>query len=79
MFKFENLVILLVLTSIVFGASVIDSGLNTKSDVFLEELISNDIDEECSNLTPELIKEIKSHQPIVNQITSAIVNGKYSG
>lgn len=78
MFKFENSVILLALISIVFGASVIDSELNFK-DVFVEELISNDIDGECSNLTPELIKEIKSHQPIVDQITSAIVNGKYSG
>lgn len=78
MFKFENLVILLTLISIVFGASVIDSELNIK-DVFVEDLISNDIDQECSNLTPELIKEIKSHQPIVDQITSAIVNGKYSG
>lgn len=35
--------------------------------------------DECPNLTPELIKEIKSYQPIVDEIVAAAVNGKYSG
>lgn len=34
---------------------------------------------ECPNLTPNLIEEIQSYQPTVNEIVSAVVNGKYSG
>lgn len=77
MFKIHKLFISLALLSVVFGATVIDSREHIKS---VDELNSNRIDdEECSSLTPELIKEIKGHQPIVDQIASAVVNGQYSG
>lgn len=79
---FERLYILLVLSSTVFGISIIDNA--NRFDVFMEDdfLIDNDVgenDEECSNLSQNLIDEIKSHQPIVDQIVGAVVNGKYSG
>lgn len=88
---FKYFVVLLFLTSSnVFGVSVIDSGQRTevgktsdKNDIKRNSIdaIAIDVDqnEECPNLTPELIDEIKSHQPIVNAIVNAVVNGKYSG
>lgn len=82
---FERLCISLVLSSTVFGISIIDNA--NRFDVFMEDdsvsgLGENDIGEndgECSNLSQNLIDEIQSHQPIVNQIVDAVVNGKYSG
>lgn len=68
----KSCIILLTLSSAVFGATIIDS-----------EITSNDIeqnDAECSNgLSPALIEEIQSHQPVVDQIVSAVVNGHLSG
>ena len=77
-------VVLLILNSwAVFGVSIIDSGIRSKFEKTIEEEIhNNDIgikQDECPNLTPELIKEIKSHQSVVNDIVRAVVNGKYSG
>lgn len=46
---------------------------------FNNEHTKNSHNAECPNLAPELIKEIQSYQPIVNQIVSAVVNGQYSG
>lgn len=46
----------------------------------LNEIINNKVDNvECPNLTPKLIEEIQSYQPIVNEIVGAVVNGNYSG
>lgn len=77
----KYLVISLILTSIVCGVSIIDSRGSMKDETF-DEIYGNSIKKEsaeCPNLTAELIKEIQSHQPIVDQIVSAVVNGKYSG
>lgn len=77
--------ICLTLSSTVFGISVIDSGRRFdefSGENIFSEITENDIernDGECSGLSPELIKEIQSHQPVVDQIVSAVVNGKYSG
>ena len=74
MLKVGSLVVFSALCSTAFGKFLNDSWGR------YDDLNSNYFnDEECSSLTPELIEEIKSHQPIVDQITSAIVNGKYSG
>lgn len=75
----DNCIIWLTFISTVFGATVIDSGQRTKdfSQFYYNDIVPHD--DECSSLTPELIKEIKAHQPLVDQITSAVVNGKYSG
>lgn len=74
-------VLLILIPSIVVGVSIIDSG--RRNDFNHNDTDSNEIDgnqdDDCSNLTPELIKEIKSHQSIVDDIVRAIVNGKYSG
>lgn len=79
----KNFVVLLFLTSsVVFGVSIIDSGRRNDFIKITDENDSNDIDinqDDCPNLTPELIEEIKSHQSVVNDIVHAIVNGKYSG
>lgn len=77
-------VVLSILTSyVVFGVSIIDSGQRNSFEKLNDENDSNEIDEnhddECPNLTPELIEEIKSHQSVVNDIVHAIVNGTYSG
>lgn len=79
-----KIVVLLFLTSsTVFGVSIIDSGRRDNFEkINAEEKDSNDIgvkQDECPNLTPELIREIKSHQSVVNDIVRAVVNGKYSG
>lgn len=74
MIKVGSLVVLLALCATVFGKFLIDSGGR------YDDLNSNHFnDEECASLTEELIEEIKSHQPIVDKITRAIVNGEYSG
>lgn len=79
----KHFVVLLFLTSsVVFGVSIIDSGRRNDFIKITDENDSNDIDinqDDCPNLTPELIEEIKSHQSVVNDIVHAIVNGKYSG
>lgn len=79
----KHFVVLLFLTSsVVFGVSIIDSGRRNDFVKITDENDSNDIDvnqDDCPNLTPELIEEIKSHQSVVNDIVNAIVNGKYSG
>lgn len=62
--------ITLLTSTLAFGATIIDSDLSNDIDP---------IDEECSSLTPELVKEIQAYQPLVNEITNAIVNGKFSG
>lgn len=77
-------IVLLFSSSIVFGVSVIDSGRrNGLVKIHEGEKNSDDIDlvrqDECPNLTPELIEEIKSHQSVVDDIVRAIVNGEYSG
>lgn len=44
--------------------------------------LSNDpkqFDNSQCNLSPELIAEIRSYQPIVNRIVAAAVNGPFSG
>lgn len=76
MSKTQNCLALLSLLSVAFAFSVIDNG--TRFNPINDETAEKD-DGECSNLSPELIREIRSHQPLVDQITSAIVNGKYSG
>lgn len=81
---FNYFVVLLILSSSrVFGVSVIDSGRRNNFSEINNETDNNEIDgnqdDDCSNLTPELIKEIKSHQSVVDDIVNAIVNGKYSG
>lgn len=66
----------------VFGVSIIDSGRRNNSEKINDENDDNEIgvtQDDCPNLTPELIEEIKSHQSVVNDIVHAIVNGKYSG
>lgn len=77
----KHFVVLLFLTSsVVFGVSIIDSGRRNDFIKITDE--NDDIDinqDDCPNLTPELIEEIKSHQSVVNDIVHAIVNGKYSG
>lgn len=82
---FKYIFILLPFIWAVFGVSVIDNGIRfdefAKKDT-INEITGNDNnkdDEECSNLTAELIKEIKSHQSIVDKIVSSVVNGPYSG
>lgn len=65
----------------VLEASIIDNGIRFEENT-LNEITrngNNKDDVECSNLAPELIKEIQSHQPIVDKIVSSIVNGPYSG
>lgn len=78
-----NAVLLILTSSVAFGISIIDSGNRIQSERVGGESDSNFIDvsheAECSNLTPELLEEIKSHQTIVNEIVRAIVNGNYSG
>lgn len=80
----KHFIVLLLLTStwMVFGVSVIDSGKRNDFSKINDDLDNNDIDvnqDDCSNLTPELIEEIQSHQSVVDNIVHAIVNGKYSG
>lgn len=76
----KNVIILLFLTSsVVFGVSIIDSG---RRNYMVKTDDNNEIDviqDDCPNLTPKLIGEIKSHQSVVNDIVNAIVKGKYSG
>lgn len=83
MFGIQPVFYILVLIVTASCYSVIDNGLRFEAS---DEIVSNEIirnrksvfDGDCSSLSPELITEIKSHQPIVDKITAAIVNGKYS-
>lgn len=72
----------------IHGATIIDSGVR-RTDL-LERLsllwnvdAAKDIDggsNECSSLiSSNLVDEIRSYQPIVNQIVAAAVNSKFSG
>lgn len=77
-------VVLILLTSYVaFGVSIIDSGRRINSEKINDENDNNYIavshEDECPNLTQQLVEEIKSHQTVVNDIVHAIVNGTYSG
>lgn len=79
MFKTLHYLVLLSLLSVVFALAVIDNGERFDK---VDEIASNNIEkdnEQCSSLSPDLVKEIQSYQPLVDQITSAVVNGKYSG
>lgn len=79
----QFVLLLIVTSSMTFGVSIIDSGRRNNFKKINNENDNNDIDvnhdDECPNLTPELIGEIKSHQSVVNDIVHAIVNGTYSG
>lgn len=77
-------VVLLSLTSYVASSvSIVDNGRRFSSEKITEANDNNFIDvshaDECPNLTPKLVEEIKSHQTVVNDIVRAIVNGTYSG
>lgn len=77
-------VLLLLTSSVAFGLTVIDSGRRNNLEFLVNDENDNshiDVNhnDECPNLTPELIEEIKSHQTVVNDIVHAIVNGTYSG
>lgn len=74
---FQSLIILLTVSSISFGLLIVEKEPDSYGG--FGNLDFSDNDDQCSNLTPELIKEIKSHQQLVDQIVNAIVNGKYSG
>lgn len=80
MFEIRNFIVLFALIFTVSGITIIEKERHF-NDV-LGKLNNNDIDdndEQCSNLSPDLIKEIKAHQPLVDSIVNAIVKGKYSG
>lgn len=74
MFQVRFVLTFLSISSIAYGISVIDNGTR-----FNEPHEINKTDEDCSILTPELISEIKSYQSIVDRLTSAAVNGEFSG
>lgn len=82
---FQFVTTILVITSIVYGKSVIDNG--TRFIELSKQFIDGDTetnsiegnDEDCPILTPELISEIQSHQPLVDKLTKAVVNGEFSG
>lgn len=83
---FQFVTTTLVITSIVYGKSVIDNGTRfiELSNQFIDgDTETNSIesipDEDCPILTPELISEIQSHQPLVDKLTKAVVNGEFSG
>lgn len=82
---FQFVTTILVITSIVYGKSVIDNG--TRFIELSKQFIDGDTEtnsieennEDCPILTPELISEIRSHQPLVDKLTKAVVNGEFSG
>lgn len=79
MFEFRLVLNFLLICVSVYGKSIIDNGTQF---IELTDAESNSIErvnEDCSILSPELIAEIKSHQPLVDKLTQAIVNGEYSG
>lgn len=81
---FKLLLLFAMLLQTIFGFTIIDSGQkainmpihsNQKDDF---KNIGNGISEVCT-ISPELIAEIKSYQPIVDQIVAAVVKGPHSG
>lgn len=88
MFNLRTFIFLFFSSNFVFSNVIIDSDFDLIHSNRIEKFSANQkqnkinvnaINEEYPNLTNELINEIKSYQPIVEQITSAVVNGKYSG
>lgn len=63
-------------------ASIIIDNRNSGKYIYnvFNEISGNKVNvAECPNLIPQLIEEIKSYQPTVNKIVSAVVDGQYSG
>lgn len=91
MIETKSFVIFFIFIGAILGATIIDSDkFPTYIPKIIEKHLSeneieNDINynffdsDECPNLTPQLIKEIQSYQPIVDEIVAAAVKGKYSG
>lgn len=76
---FVNFFIITLIFNSIFGAQLIDSWLRANSPTFASIFRGNIFpwDDKC-NLSLDLINEIRSYEPIVDQIVSSIVNGKYS-
>lgn len=74
----------LLFVNLIFGHTIVENDgrwkeiLNRLTQTNEIEREAN-IDDDCPNLTSDLIKEIASYEPIVNKIVAAAVNGKYSG
>lgn len=80
MFSSRIVAIVLLLRATTHASTIINSYLDTNSldDEYLHN-IERKINEDCPLLSNELRNEIRSYQPIVDQIASAIINGPYSG
>lgn len=83
----------LALILVVLGVVLVFKFTNTSNEIDANEVngitkalpsnltnVSDQIEGQCAGLTSELVKEIKSYQPLVHEIANAIVgNGNYSG
>lgn len=78
-----------ILWQTITSGTIIDSGIRRQNFILNENSKQKTLDNgsegnddladtQCS-ISPELIKEIKSYQPIVNKIVGAVVNGENSG
>lgn len=63
--------------NVIYGATLIDSGIRRTNS--LEELLSEDSSECSSLVSSDLIDEIQSYQPIVNQIVAAAIKSEFTG
>lgn len=63
--------------NVIHGATIIDSGIRRTNT--LENLLDEDASECSSLISSDLIDEIQSYQPIVNQIVAAAIKSEFSG
>lgn len=69
--------VLFIHLNVIYGATIIDSGVRQSNT--LQKLLEEDAND-CSQLiSTDLIDEIRSYQPIVNQIVEAATNKPFSG
>lgn len=73
MFGSRVVAFVLLLRATSHASAIIDSYLKTNS------LDYEYLNEDCPLLSDDLRNEIRSYQPIVDQIAAAVINGAYSG
>lgn len=75
----RNCLILAILLhlNVIHGATIIDSGIRRLNT--LNAMLNADADECSVLISSDLVNEIQSYQPIVNQIVSAAIDSKFAG
>lgn len=74
---FKSFFCFVVFMHVIFGARIDNNIIESKNLFEIND--RNPLKDTICSLSEDLIREIKSYQPIVDKIVASVVNGEYSG